>query len=47
MIGEGLAARFIKIDLLLFTLIGATTRAGLLTLLLRDCFGIVQRLEFY
>ena len=47
MIGEGPAARSIKIDLPPFTLIGATTRAGLLTAPLRDRFGIVQRLEFY
>ena len=46
-IGEGPAARSIKIDLPPFTLIGATTRAGLLTSPLRDRFGIVQRLEFY
>src|SRR5688572_16452258 len=47
MIGEGPAARSIKIDLPPFTLIGATTRAGLLTAPLRDRFGIVHRLEFY
>jgi len=47
MIGEGPAARSIKIDLQPFTLVGATTRAGLLTSPLRDRFGIVQRLEFY
>ncbi|MDX1321082.1 MAG: Holliday junction branch migration DNA helicase RuvB, partial [Oceanospirillum sp.] len=47
MIGEGPAARSIKIDLPAFTLVGATTRAGLLTSPLRDRFGIVQRLEFY
>jgi len=47
MIGEGPAARSIKLDLPAFTLIGATTRAGLLTSPLRDRFGIVQRLEFY
>ncbi|CAD7348644.1 Holliday junction branch migration DNA helicase RuvB [Xanthomonas arboricola pv. juglandis] len=47
MIGDGPAARSIKIDLPPFTLIGATTRAGLLTAPLRDRFGIVQRLEFY
>jgi holliday junction DNA helicase RuvB len=47
MIGEGPAARSIKLDLPPFTLIGATTRAGLLTGPLRDRFGIVQRLEFY
>ncbi len=47
MIGEGPAARSIKLDLPQFTLFGATTRAGLLTSPLRDRFGIVQRLEFY
>jgi len=47
MIGEGPAARSIKIDLSPFTLIGATTRAGSLTSPLRDRFGIVQRLEYY
>lgn len=47
MIGEGPAARSIKLELPPFTLIGATTRAGLLTAPLRDRFGIVQRLEFY
>ena len=47
MIGEGPAARSIKLDLPPFTLIGATTRAGLLTGPLRDRFGIVQRLQFY
>ncbi len=46
-IGEGPAARSIKVDLPPFTLVGATTRAGLLTSPLRDRFGIVQRLEFY
>ncbi|MCP5312983.1 MAG: Holliday junction branch migration DNA helicase RuvB [Chromatiaceae bacterium] len=46
-IGEGPAARSIKVDLPAFTLVGATTRAGLLTSPLRDRFGIVQRLEFY
>jgi Holliday junction DNA helicase RuvB len=46
-IGEGPAARAIKLDLPPFTLVGATTRAGLLTSPLRDRFGIVQRLEFY
>lgn len=46
-IGEGPAARSIKIELPAFTLVGATTRAGLLTSPLRDRFGIVQRLEFY
>src|SRR6187549_2137102 len=47
MIGEGPAARSIKLDLPPFTLVGATTRAGLLTSPLRDRFGIVARLEFY
>ena len=47
MIGEGPAARSIKLDLPPFTLVAATTRAGLLTAPLRDRFGIVQRLEFY
>ena len=47
MLGEGPAARSIKLDLPPFTLIGATTRAGMLTSPLRDRFGIVQRLEFY
>jgi Holliday junction DNA helicase RuvB len=47
MIGDGPAARSIKLDLPPFTLVGATTRAGLLTAPLRDRFGIVQRLEFY
>ena len=47
MIGEGPAARSIKLDLPPFTLVGATTRAGSLTSPLRDSFGIVQRLEFY
>ncbi len=47
MIGEGPSARSIKLNLAPFTLIGATTRAGLLTSPLRDRFGIVQRLEFY
>ena len=46
MIGEGPAARAIKLDLPRFTLVGATTRAGLLTSPLRDRFGIVQRVEF-
>jgi Holliday junction DNA helicase RuvB len=46
MIGEGPAARSIKLDLPPFTLVGATTRAGMLTNPLRDRFGIVQRLEF-
>jgi len=47
MVGEGPSARSIKLDLEPFTLVGATTRAGLLTSPLRDRFGIVQRLEFY
>lgn len=47
MIGEGPSARSIKLELPRFTLVGATTRAGLLTSPLRDRFGIVQRLEFY
>ncbi|MDN5863628.1 MAG: Holliday junction branch migration DNA helicase RuvB [Gammaproteobacteria bacterium] len=47
MIGEGPAARSIKLDIAPFTLVGATTRAGLLTSPLRDRFGIVQRLQFY
>jgi holliday junction DNA helicase RuvB len=47
MIGEGPAARSVKLELPPFTLVGATTRAGLLTSPLRDRFGIVQRLEFY
>ncbi|WPL19746.1 Holliday junction ATP-dependent DNA helicase RuvB [Thiorhodovibrio winogradskyi] len=47
MIGDGPAARSIKLDLPAFTLVGATTRAGLLTSPLRDRFGIVQRLEYY
>src|SRR3990167_3968791 len=47
LIGEGPAARSIKLDLPPFTLVGATTRAGMLTNPLRDRFGIVQRLEFY
>ncbi|MCZ6475180.1 MAG: Holliday junction branch migration DNA helicase RuvB, partial [Gammaproteobacteria bacterium] len=47
MIGEGPGARSIKLELRPFTLVGATTRAGLLTSPLRDRFGIVQRLEFY
>lgn len=47
MIGEGPAARSIKLDVPPFTLVGATTRAGLLTSPLRDRFGIVQRLDFY
>ncbi|HYW77198.1 MAG TPA: Holliday junction branch migration DNA helicase RuvB, partial [Gammaproteobacteria bacterium] len=47
MIGEGPAARSIKLDIAPFTLVGATTRAGLLTSPLRDRFGIVARLDFY
>ena len=47
MIGDGPAARSIKLELQPFTLIGATTRAGMLTNPLRDRFGIVARLEFY
>lgn len=47
MIGEGVGARSVKIDLPSFTLVGATTRAGMLTNPLRDRFGIVSRLEFY
>jgi Holliday junction DNA helicase RuvB len=47
MVGEGPTARSLKLDLAPFTLVGATTRAGLLTSPLRDRFGIVQRLEFY
>ena len=47
MIGEGPAARSVKLDLPPFTLVGATTRAGMLTNPLRDRFGIVSRLEFY
>ena len=47
MIGEGPAARSVKLDLAPFTLVGATTRAGMLTNPLRDRFGIVERLEFY
>jgi Holliday junction DNA helicase RuvB len=47
MIGEGPAARSLKLELAPFTLVGATTRAGLLTSPLRDRFGIIQRLEFY
>ncbi|MEY3632858.1 MAG: Holliday junction helicase RuvB, partial [Pseudomonadota bacterium] len=47
MIGEGPAARSIKLDIQPFTLVGATTRAGMLTNPLRDRFGIVSRLEFY
>ncbi|KAG0162154.1 hypothetical protein DFQ30_003027, partial [Apophysomyces sp. BC1015] len=47
MIGEGPAARSVKLDLQPFTLVGATTRAGMLTNPLRDRFGIIARLEFY
>src|SRR3979411_863922 len=47
MIGEGPSARSVKLDLQPFTLVGATTRAGMLTNPLRDRFGIVARLEFY
>ena len=47
MIGEGPAARSIRLDLPPFTLVGATTRTGLLTTPLRDRFGIIARLEFY
>lgn len=47
MIGKGAAARSVRLDLPRFTLIGATTRAGLLTAPLRDRFGVIQRLEFY
>src|SRR5690606_15928201 len=47
LIGEGPAARSVKLDLQPFTLVGATTRAGMLTNPLRDRFGIVSRLEFY
>src|SRR5690606_19607262 len=47
MIGEGPAARSVKLDLPPFTLVGATTRAGMLTNPLRDRFGIISRLEFY
>ena len=47
MIGKGAAARSIRLDLPKFTLVGATTRAGLLTAPLRDRFGVVSRLEFY
>ena len=47
MIGKGTAARSIRLDLPKFTLVGATTRAGLLTAPLRDCFGVVHHLEFY
>src|SRR5699024_1596143 len=47
MIGKGAAARSIRLDLPRFTLVGATTRAGLLTAPLRDRFGVIQHLEFY
>ena len=47
MIGEGPAARSVKVSLPPFTLVGATTRAGLLTAPLRDRFGIIQRLDYY
>jgi len=47
MVGEGVAAHSVQLDLPPFTLIGATTRAGMLTSPLRDRFGIIQRLEFY
>ena len=47
MIGKGSAAKSIRLDLPKFTLIGATTRAGLLTAPLRDRFGVIHRLEFY
>ena len=47
MIGEGPSARSVRLDLPPFTLVGATTRAGMLTNPLRDRFGIVSRLEFY
>ena len=47
MIGKGATARSIRLDLPKFTLVGATTRAGLLTAPLRDRFGVVQRMEFY
>ena len=47
MIGKGATARSIRLDLPKFTLVGATTRAGLLTAPLRDCFGVVHHLEFY
>ena len=47
MIGEGPGARSVKLDLPPFTLVGATTRAGMLTNPLRDRFGIVARREFY
>ena len=47
MIGKGTTARSIRLDLPRFTLVGATTRAGLLTAPLRDRFGVINRLEFY
>ena len=47
MIGKGASARSIRLDLPKFTLVGATTRAGLLTAPLRDRFGVIHRLEFY
>ena len=47
MIGKGASARSIRLDLPKFTLVGATTRAGMLTAPLRDRFGVVNRLEFY
>ena len=47
MIGKGSSARSIRLDLPKFTLVGATTRAGLLTALLRDRFGVIHHLEFY
>ena len=47
LIGQGPAARTVKIDLAPFTLVGATTRTGLLTSPLRDRFGVVERLDFY
>ena len=47
MIGKGASARSIRLDLPKFTLVGATTRAGLLSAPLRDRFGVTQRLEFY
>ena len=47
MIGKGATARSIRLDLPQFTLIGATTRAGMLSAPLRDRFGVIQRLEFY
>ena len=47
MIGKGATARSIRLDLPQFTLIGATTRAGMLSAPLRDRFGVIERLEFY